>query len=71
MLSAHRAVGALLTAVMAAGTLVLPLSAKDWPQWRGAERLAVNAEMAAQDKAGGQSMSTRRRLDLVTLAWIP
>ncbi|HIE94520.1 MAG TPA: hypothetical protein EYQ83_17270, partial [Acidobacteria bacterium] len=41
----HRVVHLALVALLAATTAAVPtLSAKDWPQWRGAERLGLWAE---------------------------
>ena len=64
MQSAHRAVGALLTAVMAAGTLVLPLSAKDWPQWRGAERLGLWTETGILEEFPDEGLTVTWRVPI-------
>ena len=64
MQSAHRAVGALLTAVMAAGTLVLPLSAKDWPQWRGAERLGLWTETGILEEFPEEGLTVTWRVPI-------
>ena len=64
MQSAHRAVGALLTAVMAAGTLVLPLSAKDWPQWRGAERLGLWTETGILEEFPNEGLTVTWRVPI-------
>ena len=63
MKNTHRTVGVTLVVLLAAGVLGTPsLTAKDWPQWRGAERLGLWTETGILEEFPDQGLTVKWRI---------